>query len=196
MRLPNSRYEQIKGTVVDLFSRYGVDRIPVDPWKLSRDMGVKLVPFSSLSEEQLAAALRLSEGGLKFKLVNEHGRMGQIALYDDDAPLGRQRFTILHELGHIVLGHKQESELAEAEADFFAKYAIAPPMLIDLLKPLDYMDVAEAFGLSKECAFNSMRYYMKWLRVRGFKPYEYSLVSLFTSKDENGKLNLREERSA
>ena len=42
----------------------------------------------------------------------------------------RIRFTIMHEIGHIVLDHTEHSDLAESEANFFAKYALAPPPLV------------------------------------------------------------------
>ena len=41
--------------------------------------------------------------------------------YNDKKDAGRIRFTILHEIGHFVLGHLQQSDLAESEANFFAK---------------------------------------------------------------------------
>lgn len=40
----------------------------------------------------------------------------------------------MHEIGHIVLDHSEGSELAEVEARFFAKYALAPPPLIHKLR--------------------------------------------------------------
>ena len=36
----------------------------------------------------------------------------------------------MHEVGHYALGHIKEGDEEEAEAEFFAKYALAPPPLI------------------------------------------------------------------
>ena len=196
MRLPNQRYEQIKTRVVQLFQETDLKTIPVDAWALAKKLGIKLLPYSTLTEEQREAALQLCDGGMKFRQEDVSGVSHQIIIYDDSEPLGRQRFSILHEIGHIILGHRQDSELADAEADFLAKFAIAPPMLVHVIKPSDYLDIAQAFGLSYECAFNSMSYYNKWLRVPGFTSYEHSLMDLFTIETAGGDRVLRMNRSA
>ena len=55
-------------------------------------------------------------------------------VYNERKNYGRVNHTIMHEIGHIVLGHTEDSDLAEAEVSFFAKYALAPPILINKLK--------------------------------------------------------------
>lgn len=196
MRLPDKRYERIKARVVRLFQETNLKTIPVDAWSLAKKLDIKLISYSALTEEQREAALRLCDGALKFRQRGASGASHQVIIYDDSVTLGRQRFSILHEIGHIVLGHKQDSELADAEADFFAKYAIAPPMLVHVIKPSDYLDIAQAFGLSYECAFNSMVYYNKWLCVPGFTSYEHCLIELFTIETAGGDRVLRMNRSA
>ena len=196
MRLPDKRYEEIKARVVRLFQETDLKAIPVDAWSLAKKLDIELIPYSALTEEQRKAALQLCDGGMKFRQEDASGASRQVIIYDDSVPPGRQRFSILHEIGHIVLGHRQDSELADAEADFFAKFAIAPPMLVHVIKPSDYLDIAQAFGLSYECAFNSMSYYNKWLCVPGFTSYEHSLIELFTIETAGGDRVLRMNRSA
>lgn len=194
-RLDDDRYVQIKMAVVGLYQELCVKTIPVDAWDIAKKLGITLLPYTSLNEEQREAALLLCNGGMKFNRIYG-GVMRTFVVYDDSTPIGRQRFTILHELGHVVLRHRQDSVLADAEADFFAKYAIAPPMLVYLIHPTDYLDIAEVFGLSRECAFNSMNYYNKWLRISGRKEYECDLVKLFAQKDNSGSYRLRVRKSA
>lgn len=196
MKLSGQRYEQIKNEVVLLFQKTRMEAIPVNAWLLADKLNIKLVKYSHLNEEQREAARQLCNGGMKFSIIDKTGISRQVVFYDDSAPLGRQRFSILHEIGHIVLGHKQDSELAEAEADFFAKFAIAPPMLVSMTRPSDYMDIAHSFGLSAECAYNSMSYYNKWLRIPGYKAYEHSLLELFTIQTAGGGRVLRTTMSA
>ncbi len=179
-----------------MFQKVGMKTIPVDAWGIAQRLGVELVKYSELSEGQRKAALRLCDGAMKFRMLDGAGLSHQVIIYDDSVSLGRQRFSILHEIGHIVLGHKQDSVLADAEADFFAKFAIAPPMLVHMTKPSDYLDIAQAFGLSEQCAYNSMSYYNKWLRVPGCTAYERSLVELFTIEAAGGGRVLRMSMSA
>ena len=59
-----------------------------------------------------------------------------IILYDDERPIEEIRFTVAHELGHILLGHlnyRQKDgvipEWAEQEANTFASVLIANEIL-------------------------------------------------------------------
>jgi Zn-dependent peptidase ImmA (M78 family) len=65
------------------------------------------------------------------------------------------------------------SDLAEAEANFFAKFLLAPPILVHLISPDDYLDIIEPFDISREFAYNAFSYYQKWLySKRGTKNYD------------------------
>ena len=39
----------------------------------------------------------------------------RVIVYNDKMPEHRIRFSIMHEIGHIVLDHSEDSELAEKE---------------------------------------------------------------------------------
>lgn len=190
MRLPGFRYEQIKGRVTNLYKWCGCDTIPVNPLMIAEKLDVAVIRYSSLGEDGEAAALKKSPNGFKFLLEKPDGSCKRYVYFNDRQSVGRCRFTLLHEIGHIVLGHLQESEVAEAEANFFAKFAIAPPSLVHIIRPADYMDISDAFGLSEECALNSWNYYHRWLRTIGDKPYEKELSNLFvvTSPIEAGNV--------
>lgn len=104
--------------------------------------------------------------------------------YNDDKHSKRYRRinnTLIHECGHIILDHTQASELAEAEANFFAKYAIAPPVLIHKLKLKNANEVYEHFDISHEAAEYAIKYYHKWLNYGGayYTDYEMRLLKLF-----------------
>ena len=53
--------------------------------------------------------------------IEENGQSVFYIFYDDSMYDRRIRFTIMHEIGHIVLDHTEHSDLAESEANFFAK---------------------------------------------------------------------------
>lgn len=189
MRLPSHRYEQIKLRVVALFAMVGERSIPIDPFAIAGKLGVHVVAYGSLDGVGKVACLKRSKSGFKLFLKALDGTSAWYIYYNETKPWGHVRFTILHEIGHIVLEHLQESDVAEAEANFFAKYAIAPPVLVNLIRPNDYMDIAEAFELSNEGAMYSWNYYCRWLRIFDFKDYELKLKSMFTiGKDEGDGL--------
>lgn len=180
MRLPSYRYERIKRKVVALFAKVGERSIPIDPFAMARKLGIHVVAYGSLGGAGEAACLKRAESGFKLLVEGFDGTSTWYIYYNDAKPWGHVRFTVLHEIGHIVLEHLQESDIAEAEANFFAKYAIAPPMLVNLIRPNDYMDIADVFELSDEGSLYSWNYYCGWLRISGFKDYELELKSMFT----------------
>ena len=198
MRLADERYEQIKGVVAETLELCEVRSYPIDVSAMARTVGFELCPYSRLGDRGQRAALAISPNGFKFDLWDgEPGGAEWRIYYNDAQPVERQRFTILHEIGHIVLGHRQASELAEAEANFFAKYAIAPPSLVHATHPRDFMDIAETFGTSAECALNSWNYYQKWRCHSVGGDYERALAGLFlVGAPEGGDAMLRTRKGA
>ena len=87
----------------------------------------------------------------------------------------------MHEIGHIVLNHTEDSELAEKEVKFFAKYALAPPALIHKLKLNNPESISRIFEISYEAACYAYDYYKKWLRFGNsdYTDYECQLLRLF-----------------
>lgn len=162
MRLSEIRYEEIKGEVIDIFSRYDVRCIPISGFELAYKMGIKLIAYSSLSDKKQSAVFRISSDGFYF----EPGDGNEYIYYNDNICYRRANMTILHEIGHCVLGHYNgmNHEEAEAEANFFAKYAVAPPPLIHLINPKQPQDIANAFEISYEASEYAMDYYCKWFR--------------------------------
>lgn len=104
-----------------------------------------------------------------------------VIFYDDLPSLQRQRFSIMHEIGHILLGHKQESDLARIQANYFAAYALAPSPLIYLYEVEDFIELSQVFNISQECAMLCATRYNNWLHYGGkkFLSYEEELIQLF-----------------
>ncbi len=176
-KLSDERYEEIKEIIVDMFEEYHVSCIPISGFEIATRMGVRVVPYSAYNGETLKQMLMESEDG--FTGVN----YGQYIIYynDNQATYGRINNTIMHEIGHIVLGHLEESELAEAEARFFAKYALAPPPLIHKRKLSSPEEIEEIFEISYEAAKYAYDYYQKWLSFgkKEYTAYEIRTLVLF-----------------
>lgn len=183
MRLTGNRYDEIERAVVELFKENRISKIPIDPFDICERLGINLVAYSSLNIRGQSETMKISKDGFCLLLEVESAPSSEqwFIFYNDNTCRERIRFTIMHEIGHIVLAHTQHSELAESEANFFAKYALAPPPLVYTTQPEDYVDLAEQFDLSQEFAYNAMEFYNKWLRYGGrtFRPYETRLIRLF-----------------
>lgn len=179
MRLSDDRYEFIKGEVIAIFERYEIRCVPISGFEIAYKMDIALIPYSSLSGEKNEAAFKISSDG--FFLEDNTGN--NMIYYNDSVSYERMNMTILHEIGHCVLDHQGESEVEEAEANFFAKYAAAPPPLIHRIKPQSPEEIEDAFCISMTAAYYAFEYYKKWLSYGDveYTEYELRLLQLFKS---------------
>lgn len=174
--LSDQRYEEIKRTVVDTFVKYGVTCVPVNGFEMATKMGVKVIPYSSKAKSIQKLLFKKSEDGF----CVEKGDGEWLIFYNDHQDYGRVNNTLLHEIGHIVLDHSEDSELAEKEVKFFAKYALVPPVLVHKFKLGTPEQIVEVFAVSYEAAGYALEYYKKWLRHGGkLKDYEQKTLQLF-----------------
>ena len=69
----------------------------------------------------------------------------------------------------------------ESEANFFAKYSIAPPPLINIAKCEGPWDVAFVFQVSLEAADYLFVSYQKWMQFGPpeFEPFELEMIEMF-----------------
>lgn len=159
-----------------MFEEYNISCVPISGFEIATRMGIKVIPYSSFDKQIQKLLLKKSEDGFT---KNDQG--AYTIYYNDNKSYGRINNTIMHEVAHVVLGHIEESDLAEAEAKFFAKYALAPPPLIDKLQLSSPGEIASVFAISFEAAAYAYEYYHKWLEYGGkyYKDYEVKLLALF-----------------
>ncbi len=178
-KLTDEEYEFIKGEVIHLFEYYKIKCIPVSGFEIAIKMGIKLVPYSSLSRKKYREALKTSSDGF---YVEENG-VEYIYYNDIGKSYERQNMTILHEIGHCVLDHTGHSRHEEDEANFFAKYAIAPPVLVEKIGAESPEDIYEFFDISYEAAIYAYDYYLSWQRrhnrIGRYTEYEIKLLALY-----------------
>lgn len=185
MRLNNNRYEEIKKIVVATLEKFGMSEISIDCFELAHRMGIIVIPFSELTQDQLNNIGFCEGEAIMFCLDKDT----YIFYNDIDNNISRQRFSIFHEIGHYVLGHKGESDLAKSEADFFARYVIAPIPLLWKLKCLDVVDIKNTFNTSYECAAIIKTNYDNWIKYGGneLKTFEEKLIYIFKLAQVNCK---------
>ena len=177
IKLSNQRYEEIKRIVIGIFSTYQVSCVPINGFEIAHKIGIKIIPYSSIAPGNHHLLIKKSEDGFSVEKTN-----GQwYIFYNDEKDYGRVNHTIMHEIGHIILDHTEDSELAEKEVKFFAKYALAPPALIHKLKLDDPESISQAFEISHEAARYAYDYYKKWLEFgdSNYTDYECQLLRLF-----------------
>jgi hypothetical protein len=181
MKLCSERYEEIDKEVIKMFDKITIKSFPVDCIDICKQLGYKTFTYSELKGTAREALIDVSKDGCSCLVELKKGVFEYWIFYNDEICRERIRFTIFHEIGHIILGHTEESDLAESEANHFAAYAIAPPPLVHQMNVEDYIDIAEIFDISGESAYYSMIRYNNWLKYgsRDYLEHEERIIQLF-----------------
>lgn len=158
MRLNDETYEYIKQEVANMFVDYDIKGTPISSFEVAIKIGLTVMPYSALNRK----AMSYSEDGYSIE-TND----GEWIIYYNDITKDYSRInqTIMHEVGHYILGHIAEGDTEEAEAKFFAKYALASPALIHNMKEEKTVkNVMDNFAIGYQAANYALNYYRKWLR--------------------------------
>ncbi|WP_027206389.1 ImmA/IrrE family metallo-endopeptidase [Butyrivibrio fibrisolvens] len=182
IRLPDEVYEYIKEQVVELFYEYDIKCTPISAFEVAIKMGMTVWPYSSLGRIQRKAARMISDDG--FSIETEDHKW--IIFYNDAKSYGRINNTIMHEIAHFWLGHTKETDYEEAEAKFFAKYALAPPPLVhNMGEEITVENIQNRFDISFDAASNAYNYYEKWKKKKcinniiEYSAYELKMMQCF-----------------
>ena len=162
IRIPRRRYREIEQAVLDLYDKADVRTIPFDVLTVASAIGIELVPYVSLSRETQRWAFKVSKDA--YLVWDTDGRPAAI-FYNSKMPSSRLKFSIMHELGHAILGHRQHSELAEIEANAFTVVALCPLPLIEHYGIEDAQTLARVFEISDECAEWRLGQFGKWRQL-------------------------------
>lgn len=187
MRLSDSRYEEIKQTIADFLEDYNVSKLPVDVFDLAEKLGIRIVRATELIKKNKGQIDENFIFTLPNSFLHVDNQAQKIIIYLDDVGTkrNRQRFSIAHEILHIILEHTEQTPRNESEANFGAIYLLAPTSLVLIPESLNYLDdfvfVQRVFGVSEQTADIAVRYNLNRLLCLSSKPkkYEITINSLF-----------------
>jgi hypothetical protein len=152
-----NRYESIKTIIAKTLQDARIRELPICPFVIINHIGSKIIPYSSLPSHKYSACMEFSQDG--FTLDN--------TIYYNDIVIPKKiRFTLMHEIGHIVLKHNNKNLLAEAEANFFAQYILAPPVLIyanDSTVDMNEIKIQDLFNVTSTASEYIYQHYTNWL---------------------------------
>lgn len=153
-------YNKVVTATIEVFWKCDVHSFPIDCEDLLKHYGYRLFSYKELRDrnpELYSLSLGYSEDAFRVGAP-------KIVAYNPDRPHGRIRFSLMHELGHHVLGHNGTSERNEKEANAFASHILAPRMAIHYSRCKNANDVARLFDMSFEAADNAFIDYRRWHR--------------------------------
>ncbi|MCM1533745.1 MAG: ImmA/IrrE family metallo-endopeptidase [Corallococcus sp.] len=155
IELTGENFDNMTHLAQDVLLDYGFYNFPVDVFELARKIGMNLIPYSTLSPQKLEKLLAIpgTDKGLTIAIIRGNKLYYDTYYNDIDFIEAAQRFTIAHEIKHVVSGDcfKETAELNEKDeilADNFAKCLLAPQSVIIKEKLRTPNQYAERFGLS------------------------------------------------
>lgn len=109
MRLSDERYEEIKKIIANFLEDYNVRKLPINVFELAEKMKIKIVFASKLL---LKFPKKISEYTIfsypnSYLIYNPHAQQFVIYIDNIGTKKRRQRFSLAHELIHIILGHNE-----------------------------------------------------------------------------------------
>lgn len=164
----------INQSIYNIYLNIAQVRFPIDPVNvITMFPNCRIMTYDTLAgitgktHEEIIQACESYDGCTKYSpttdryliLINDSSRNSRCA--------ERVRWTMVHELGHIVCGHFgelsgvqsgeiQSSEIdnaeMEEEADFFAASLLAPLQALSIVGVKDIADIRKGFGLSQLAA--------------------------------------------
>lgn len=152
----------IGNKILSIYQECEIQSFPIDCKLILHHYGFTLYTYKELQNANLAlytAAKNYSNDAFRFRMS---------IYYNNCMPKNRIRFSLMHELGHYILEHKENSDENEQEADYFASYVLAPRIAIRKSGCTTADDIHDQFGVSYAVAnrilsdFQHRRAYM-WI---------------------------------
>ena len=161
------------------------DRItfPIDVFNIKFNKDIKIISFEELalrSNNSYEQIKEISQGSDAFKY--EQNNLLLIVYDDRINSIGRIRWSIAHEYGHIVLKHKDQCNKNEVEANFFAANLLLPECVLkELLQKRGNITkeyLMNKFSISEEAAEK----YLSKVNGRGFDYFKNDYDDIIINK--------------
>lgn len=169
-----------------------IDQLPVDLNVVCKVLGVRAVSYKVtkelIAERGLSGIVEKSDG------LTFYAKDTPVILYNESCVMGRIRFTVAHELGHIILGHVSPGSVTtvnrepspgddphETAANQFAARLLAPACVLWGLGLHTPEEIAKACHISNQAArFRANRMQVLYARNKFLSsPLEQRLYQQF-----------------
>lgn len=157
-------YDFIREKILDVYQEQNINTFPIDCFELMEISGFKIRTYEFLSrvnDEAYRMSIYYSPDAFLDKKKN-------IVYYNEKSVIGRVRFSMMHELGHKILGHKMESKENEDHANYFASHILAPRIAVHYAKCQNAADVSMIFDMSLHASEVILKDYEGWYKRSAF----------------------------
>ena len=156
---------------------------PLDIFSIKLNKNIKIISFEELaikSNNSYEQIKEMSQGADAYEY--EHNGLLLIVYDNRINSIGRIRWSIAHEYGHIVLKHKKQCDKNEVEANFFAANLLLPECILkELLQKRGDITkeyLKDKFSISEESAEK----YLSRINGRGFDYFKNEYDDIIINK--------------
>lgn len=152
---------------------------PINCFDLLQHYGYECLEYSELEKHKQEMCFKVSEDAFKLK---------DKIFYNDNVLFCRRRFSLMHELGHIILNHQAPyTARNEQEANFFAGNILAPRIAIHYARCKNANDVSKLFRMTYEASSYAFDDYRRWCRKAVYRMSQYDKAMYQHFYDEHLK---------
>ncbi|MBO8158859.1 ImmA/IrrE family metallo-endopeptidase [Thermosyntropha sp.] len=197
------RFKRTAQIAAQTLISHGVNQLPVnekmfikqhDNWELMTY--TEFGKINNLNEEEVIFIIGSFDGCAFYDADNNR----YLIIYNDN-PLWienpqRIRWTIMHEIGHILLGHLEETQEAmitraalgnqkykifEIEAEYFAANILAPAPVLFKLNLFSVEEIMKICNISKTAAENRLKHLLKRMKKGKLFDDDFDIYNQFLS---------------
>lgn len=196
-------YQNARDAAWEILIECGVSALPVRPSEICRHYSWVLADY--IAGERSIALFGLSKLKEKTDGFCTVTANHTYIFYNSSLPVGRQRFTVAHEIGHLVLGHVGNGmatvenreptgteRAEERQANQFAARLLAPACVLHEVGATTPEEIQKLCGISRQAAqFRAERmqelerrgrYYTSHLEQQVVKQFESYITSVRRSR--------------
>lgn len=170
-----ARFQRAEQRADEFLVQQQIDRLPFDPQAALRNLGVRLYTYEEMiarygyTREEVCESFDSDDGYCSY----DADKNKYVVAYNEAIfPVERQRWTLAHELGHIVLDHftdfsqtrltrggltDKEYKVLDQEADAFASEVLAPKLIL-FETSTSASDIHDVCAISKAAAKNKAKF--------------------------------------
>lgn len=145
--------DYLRRLVWSFIIEYGICALPVDPLSLARKNGWVVYTYDEFSHiiHPTAYSLLLGHENDGFCFYSRRHQTYFIC-YNSQRPADVIRWTLAHEIAHIVLGHVGSDDYSETEAEGFCYRLLTPSVVLHACRYWTAAEIARACDIPMERA--------------------------------------------
>lgn len=169
--ITQKEYEDVLHVVLSIYRDCNITTLPIDVIGILKHYGFRVYSYSTLREQNEEVF------ELCCSYTNDSFRWKDIIGYNEKAHNRRINFSLMHELGHVILKTK-----SEVLCDSFASHIIAPRILIHKFGCRNAEQIHDLFGLSYAAANRVLTDYRKWFHHSYYASFQPSMPELLLAQ--------------